>query len=258
MTKTAGNKRFCNSTVTVLLLTAVWTVSGCVDPYAPKIISPLATSTEIIGSSVQNRPVECFRFGNGPQAILFIASIHGNESVGTPLAWGLINYIQKDRRLLNGRTILVIPVANPDGCAAGTRENTNEVDLNRNFPAANRINITEYGTHPLSEPEAVALKEVVQAYHPAIVVSIHAPLSCIDYDGPGQAIAESMARVCDLPVTKLGAHPGSLGAYVGESLSIPIITLELRETDRELSADELWAKYGRALVAAIVYPEIMY
>ncbi len=258
MVYTTGKKRIYTFITAMVCLTTAVVVSGCVDPYAPKVISPLTTSTEIIGSSVQNRPVECLRFGNGPQAILFIASIHGDESIGTPLAYKLVEYLQKDRRMLQNRTILIIPVANPDGCAASTRENANEVDLNRNFPAANRINITEYGTHPLSEPEAVALKEVIQAYHPARVVSIHAPLSCIDYDGPGQAIAENMARVCDLPVTKLGAHPGSLGAYVGESLGIPVLTLELRETDRELSADELWAKYGRSLVAAIVYPEILY
>jgi murein peptide amidase A len=242
----------------MVCLIATMVVSGCADPYAPKIVSPLATSTEIIGSSVQNRPIECLRFGDGPEAILVLAAIHGDESIGTPLAYKLVEYLQKDRRLLQNRTILIIPVTNPDGCAAATRENANEVDLNRNFPAANRINITEYGTKPLSEPEAVALKEVIQTYHPARVVSIHAPLSCIDYDGPGQAIANNMARVCDLPVTKLGAHPGSLGAYVGESLGIPVITLELRETDRELSADELWTKYGRALVAVIVYPEILY
>lgn len=258
MTTTAGKKRIYTFITISVYLTTAMVLSGCVDPYAPKIVSPLATQTEIIGQSVQNRPIECFRFGDGPETILVLASIHGNESAGTPLAYKLIEHLQKDRRLLANRTILIIPAANPDGYAAGTRDNTNEVDLNRNFPAANRINITEYGTHPLSEPETVALKEVIQAYRPARIVSIHTPLSCIDYDGPGQTIAENMARVCDLPVTKLGAHPGSMGAYVGETLGIPIITLELRETDKILTPDELWAKYGRAILAAIVYPEILY
>jgi murein peptide amidase A len=244
--------------ITTILLAATLVMPGCVDPYAPKIVSPLTTQTEIIGQSVQNHPIECFRFGSGPEVILVLASIHGNESAGTPLVWKLIEHLQKDRRLLANRTIMIIPVANPDGAATGTRENVNEVDLNRNFPAANRINITEYGTHPLSEPESLALKEVVEANRPAIVVSIHMPLSCIDYDGPAQLIAENMGRVCDLPVTKLGARPGSMGAYIGETLGIPIITLELRPTDSSLTADELWAKYGRALVAAIVYPEILY
>lgn len=240
------------------LVASLIVLSGCVDPYAPKIVSPLVTQTDVIGQSIQGRPIKCYRFGSGPDTILVLASIHGNESAGTPLAWKLIDAIQKDRRVLNGRTILIIPIANPDGYAAGTRENVNEVDLNRNFPAANRINITEYGTRPLSEPEALAIKELIETNRPARVVSIHQPLTCIDYDGPGLEIAQNMARVCDLPVTKLGAHPGSLGAYVGETLGIPIITLELRATDKNLTADELWANYGRALVAAIVYPEVLY
>jgi protein MpaA len=233
-------------------------MSGCIDPYAPKIVSPLATQAQIIGQTVQGRPIECFRFGSGPEVLLFVASIHGNESAGTPLAYKLIEYLQKDRRLLANRTILVVPVANPDGRALGTRENVNEVDLNRNFPAANRLNITEYGTRALSEPESLALKELVETNRPAFVVSIHQPLTCIDYDGPAQQIAENMGRVCDLPVNKLGSRPGSMGAYIGETLSIPIITVELRATDTSLSPDELWAKYGRALVAAIVYPEVLY
>lgn len=237
---------------------AVLPIAGCTDPYAPKIVSPVMTQTEIIGHSVQGRAIECHRFGQGTDTILILASIHGSEPAGTPLAWKLIDAIQKDRRLLTGRKILIIPVANPDGYAARTRENINEVDLNRNFPADNRINITEYGTHPLSEPEAIALKEVIDTYHPSRVVSIHQPLTCIDYDGPGLEIAQNMSRVCDLPVTKLGSRPGSMGAYVGESLGIPIITVELRATDSKLTADELWAKYGRSLIASIVYPEILY
>ncbi len=242
----------------VLFVTIVGAMAGCTDPYAPKIVSPVATTTEVIGHSVQGRPIECHRFGSGPETILFLASIHGSEPAGTPLMWKLIDQIQKDRRLLNGRTILVIPVANPDGYALKVRENVNEVDLNRNFPADNRINITEYGTRPLSEPESKALYDLILQARPARVVSIHQPLKCIDYDGPGQAIAENMGRVMPLPVTKLGARPGSMGAYVGETLGIPIITVELLATDHRLTADELWARYGRGLVAAIVYPEVLY
>jgi protein MpaA len=258
MKNTVQKNRTNSFAFATALLAVTLAMSGCVDPYAPKIVSPLTTQTKIIGQSVQNRPIECHRFGSGPEVILVLASIHGNESAGTPLAWKLIEYLQKDRRLLVNRTILIIPVANPDGYAMRTRENINEVDLNRNFPAANRINITEYGIRALSEPESLAIKEVVEANRPAIVISIHQPLACIDYDGPGQAIAENMGRVCDLPVTKLGARAGSMGAYVGETLGIPIITMELRPTDGSLSADELWAKYGRALVAAIVHPEVLY
>lgn len=247
-----------NGLVIAIAMASAAVLPGCGDRYAPKIISPLDTQVEIIGRSVQGRPIECFRLGYGPEVIFIMAAIHGNEPAGVPLSYKLIEHLQKDRRLLQNRTILIIPVANPDGFAAGTRENINGVDLNRNFPAANRINISEYGKRALSEPESVALKEFLEVNRPAIIVSMHQPLNCIDYDGPGQTITENMSRVCNLPVNKLGARPGSLGAYVGEALGVPIITLEFQAIDSNLTADELWAKYGRALVAAIVYPEVLY
>jgi protein MpaA len=65
-----------------------------------------------------------------------------------------------------------------------------------------------------------------------------------------------MAQYCDLPVRKLGAKPGSLGSYAGETLGIPIITFELPRGASELSLELLWSKYGNTLLAAILYPEL--
>ena len=42
----------------VLFITIIGLMAGCTDPYAPKIVSPVATTTEIIGHSVQGRPIE--------------------------------------------------------------------------------------------------------------------------------------------------------------------------------------------------------
>ena len=56
-------------------------------------------------------------------------------------------------------------------------------------------------------------------------------------------------------VKKLGARPGSLGSYAGVDLGIPIITFEMLQNDSGLDSDTLWQRYGKALVAAIVYPE---
>jgi hypothetical protein len=46
-----------------------------------------------------------------------------------------------------------------------------------------------------------------------------------------------------------------LGSFAGETLNIPIVTLELRKDDSELSAQQLWDSYGRALLAAVAFPE---
>jgi len=97
---------------------------------------------------------------------------------------------------------------------------------------------------------------LIEIYAPDRIVSIHQPLSCIDYDGPGIALARRMAEHCDLPIKKLGARPGSLGSYAGLTLGIPIITLELPRSADALDEQSLWDKYGAALVAAVAYPEM--
>ena len=146
-------------------------------------------------------------------------------------------------------------MANPDGYANNTRYNAKGVDLNRNFEAANRINTRQTGLIPLSEPEARVIRQLIQEYKPDRIVSIHQPLSCIDYDGPGKMLADRMGQYCALPVKKVGARPGSLGSYAGVTLGIPIITFEMTEADSKLDSVALWQKYGRALLAAIVYPD---
>jgi protein MpaA len=62
-----------------------------------------------------------------------------------------------------------------------------------------------------------------------------------------------MGAHTDLPVKKLGSRPGSLGAYAGETLGIPIITVEFRPMAKLLSAEQIWAKYSKMTLAAIEY-----
>jgi protein MpaA len=150
---------------------------------------------------------------------------------------------------------VLLPVANPDGMADNTRDNANGVDLNRNFKTNNRINNKEFGYRALSEPEACAIEHLIRQYSPERIISIHQPHACIDYDGPGQSLADRMAQHCDLPVEKLGAKPGSLGSYAGLTLGIPIITFEMAQGDSWISKESLWQRYGDALLAAISYPE---
>lgn len=193
--------------------------------------------------------------GDGPDAIFILATIHGNEAAGTPLVRRLISHLQQNRELLTSRTVVLLPIANPDGLANGTRFNAHNVDLNRNFIAANRRGDVQGGSAALSEPEAYAIYQLTQQYSPNRIVSIHQPLACIDYDGPGQQLANHMAQYCDLPVKRLGAKPGSLGSYAGITLGVPIITFEMLENDSSLDSESLWRKYGRALLAAITFPE---
>ncbi len=245
-------------------LAAVVGISGCVTINIPNIettgrpvqdLAAVRAERRVIGESVEHRPIHCTVLGEGPQVILIMASIHGDETAGTPLVRELGLYLEHHPNLLTGKKVVLIPVVNPDGFAYHTRSNVNGVDLNRNFSAANRRNSQRYGERALSEPEAVALDMALWHYHPDRIVTIHQPLEVVDWDGPAVPLAEYMGEFTDLPVRRLGARPGSLGSYAGETLGIPIITLELREGEEELGSVKLWEKYGRALLATIEFEE---
>jgi len=217
------------------------------------------------GKSVEKRPIEYLVFGEGNDVVFILATIHGDEYVGTPLVHRLAEYLDEHPDLLNGRKVVLLPNANPDGMAHFDHFNVNGVDLNRNFDSSNRRNGGRAGRRALSEPEARVIYKIIEKYSPDRIVSIHQmmgwttsskkPPGMIDHDGPGEALARHMARYCKLPAERFGTQHGSLGAYVGEMLDIPIITLELLKFDYGLNLEQLWEKYGTALIAAIVYPD---
>jgi len=223
----------------------------------PLVLPPAQTPPRqyLIGRSVQGRPIFAEIVGQGTDTALVMGAIHGDEPAAGALVRELADRLRADPRLLEGRRVVLLPVANPDGLAARTRENARGIDLNRNFDTTNRVDNSTNGLRPLTEPESQALQSVIKEYAPGRIISVHQPLNCIDYDGPGEAIAARMAQDCDLPVKKIGARPGSLGSYTGETLKIPTITVELPPDASKMSDEALWQKYGKALMAAILYPE---
>ena len=246
----------------VYTLFIVLSLAGCVKPTSypeltaePYPLTVVPAQQRVAGRSVENRLIMYFVLGQGPDTTFILSTIHGDEPTGTPLVQRLAEYLQQHPELLIGHTVVLLPVANPDGVAHKSRFNANGVDLNRNFAADNRLNNKESGPVALSEPETRAINRIIQQYNPDRIVSVHQPLACIDYDGPGVNLAIQMALYCDLPIKKLGAKSGSLGSYAGVNLGIPIITFEMFETDSKLDPEALWQKYGKALIAAIVYPE---
>jgi len=231
--------------------------AGCLKPTEPSPAQPREGiwQSSVLGHSVENRPIELLTAGSGPDVVLIMATIHGNEWAGTPIVNRLAEYIAGNSAMLEGRRVLLLPVANPDGYAKKIRHNVRGVDLNRNFPADNYQTSDRHGDSALSEPESRALHELLLKHRPARIVSIHQPLVCIDYDGPAEGLARAMGRYSELPVKKLGGRPGSLGSFAGESLGIPIITLELPPNEERLSPDALWARHGRMLMAAVTFPK---
>ncbi|HQE27694.1 MAG TPA: DUF2817 domain-containing protein [Phycisphaerae bacterium] len=227
-----------------------------VPPPPPPPPPPKPAFEEIVfGHSVGGRPLTAEIHGDGEDIILILATIHGNETAGTPLVRKLSEYLVAYPEILEGKRVILVPVANPDGMAANRRTNARGVDLNRNFPAWNYSATGNHGAQPLSEPESRALHELIVKYPPRRIISIHQPLNCIDYDGPAEGLARAMATSSRLPLKKLGSLAGSLGSFAGISLNTPIITVEFARSADDLSPETLWARYGRMLLVGICYPE---
>jgi murein peptide amidase A len=205
---------------------------------------------EIVGTSVQGRPIRARAFGYGPRQVLFIGGIHGDEAEGAyttdqlPAAFTAAG-------LEETVTLTILEDANPDGRAANTRGNANGVDVNRNFPASNFDWAS--GATPLSEPEAQAVTDMIDRVNPALVVVAHSWIGkqFINFDGPARAIAERFSAASGLPVEESSAFaptPGSLGSFVGRDRGIPILTIEVL---RGSEPGAVWERLRTALLGAI-------
>lgn len=206
-------------------------------PVKPVAAKPAAPQQLELGSSVQGRVIRASVYGTGKKLVIVFGGIHGNETASPVLARALAASLEREPPPI-GLTVIVVPEVNPDGVFARTRVNANSVDLNRNFPAKNwRPDFKEArrnpGKEPASEPETRAVMALIERYPPDFVITIHAPLYCVNWDGPAQELASVMAlkngyRLCPY----LGYEtPGSLGSYVGLDRSVPTPTIELQETD---------------------------
>lgn len=220
-------------------------------PLRSLIGEPNRLGRTLLGRSVENRPINGHVFGSGDDSILILATIHGNEWAGTPLLERLADYLAAHPEVVRNRRVVLVPVVNPDGYDRRSRYNANRIDLNRNFPAGNRKNSRRNGKRALTEPESRVIHRLIERYRPDRIVSIHQPIGCVDYDGPGSALALTMAEAGEMKIKRLGARPGSLGSYAGDRLGIATITLELPSRASRLDQDDLWERYGSMLLAAI-------
>ena len=229
-------------------------------PPTPTVSRPRNPSirTVTLGHSVQGEPLVMHILGAGANPIFIFGGIHGNESKTTPLAQRLLDLLRDNPHLRAGVPVAILPAANPDGLAKGTRKNINGVDCNRNFAATNWRNSKpghQYygGAQPLSEPETRAIVEAVRSLQPGLIVATHSfPRGgfCNNYDGPrpAQDMCELMTNYNGYPPKASMGYPtpGSFGSWAGIDLGIPTITLEL---PREKSFSQIWPANRDALLA---------
>jgi protein MpaA len=174
----------------------------------------------------------CFQvFGTGPSAVLLLGAIHGNEPMSHRLVERFAAHLLRHPTTIADATVVIASPINPDGLRKRSRHNSRGVDLNRNFPAENWTEEARFrgGKAPLSEPEARFVMHLLERFRPRLVISVHSPLHCLNYDGPARELAVAMGRLNGYAVKESVGYPtpGSLGSFVGVDLGVPIITLEL-------------------------------
>jgi hypothetical protein len=129
-------------------------------------IEPLLAKhpTDIVGQSVLGKPIYRLQLGTGKTRILMWSQMHGNESTTTKALFDLINVLYSGsdlgKKLLGEFTFCMIPMLNPDGAKLYTRENANEIDLNRD-------------AQDLSQPESIVLRKVFEGFKPDYCYNLH-------------------------------------------------------------------------------------
>ncbi|MFM7017282.1 M14 metallopeptidase family protein [Flavobacterium sp.] len=121
-------------------------------------------SIEVVGKSVLEKPIYQFLVGSGKTKVFMWSQMHGNESTTTKAVFDFINLLHSDEKigieLRKQFTFCILPMVNPDGAEVYTRENANNIDLNRD-------------SVDLSQPESRILRKVFDSFKPNFCFNLH-------------------------------------------------------------------------------------
>lgn len=219
---------------------------------------------------------------------LIMCGVHGDEITPVKFCFDIINYLKMayaDAEIVKkdfaNKLVIVAPIVNPDSFfkVRPSRVNARGIDVNRNFPTkdwardARRLWISSFrkdkrrnpGMTASSEPEVIFQMNLIKRYSPDKIISVHSPLTMIDYDGPGTVVIgsvegnkahELLSRMskdaADYRIEDYPFFPGSLGNWAGKEREIPTYTLELPTSDPSKSG-QYWKQFKSAIHNAIAH-----
>lgn len=217
---------------------------------------------------------------------MIMCGVHGDEITPIKFCFDVIRHLERiqagiepGQEELKNKLIVVAPIVSPDSffIRRPTRTNARGVDLNRNFPTkdwnkdALRLWKHRYskdkrrfpGKKPLSEPETLFQVNLIKRYGPNKILSVHAPLTILDYDGPEelgvkishkatQLLLQMSREAKGYRIKNYPFFPGSLGNYAGNERSIPTYTLELPSSDNR-KHKVYWKRFKKAIHYALLH-----
>ncbi len=129
-------------------------------------LSASGVSVTQVGRSYVNREIFQVEWGHGPLKIFLWSQMHGDEPTATSALVDMFDFLQKNRevewvrKLSVAMTIRAVPMLNPDGAEIYQRRNSQGIDINRD-------------ALDLKTPEARLLKQLRDAWNPAIGFNLH-------------------------------------------------------------------------------------
>ncbi|MDQ3645209.1 MAG: DUF2817 domain-containing protein [Actinomycetota bacterium] len=196
----------------LVLLAAVASLTSASAPAGTAVERQAASArVETIGRSVQGRPIRAVRVGSprAPIRVLVVGQIHGTEPAGRAVTRRL-----RRVRPPPGVELWLVDELNPDGAAAGTRQNAHGVDLNRNFPFGWRrigepFDTYHSGPRPLSEPESEAAAGLIRRIRPRVTLYYHQMMRLVDRGGGDRTLERLYSRRSGLPYGAIPLPPGA-------------------------------------------------
>ena len=226
------------------------------------------------------------------ESTIILCGVHGDEITPVKFCFDVIDHLDdiaagkhvgpdpNKSYSFEDRLVIVAPLVNPDSFfkARPTRTNANGVDVNRNLPtkdfAKNALKrwTRHYGSdkrrypgkHAMSEPETVFQVNLIKRYRPDKIISVHAPLTMLDYDGPtsriqgggglgtraNQLLIQMSEEARGYRIKNYPFFTGSLGNYAGNERGIPTYTLEL-PTANPRDHKKHWNRFRNAINSAV-------
>lgn len=206
---------------------------------------------------------------------MVLCGVHGDEITPIKFCFDIIHHLDANFHFYKDTLIAVAPIVNPDSFfrRRPSRVNGRGVDINRNFPTrdwqrlAQKIWRDRYrsdkrrnpGKKPLSEPEVLFQMNLIRRYNPVRIISVHAPLTLLDYDGPSKSsglknrlLIQMSKHAKGYKVKNFPFFPGSLGNWAGHERNIPTYTLELPSSDYT-KHKKYWKTFKEALHVAFLH-----